>query len=877
MKKNYFLTLLLTLFISGFSFGQVIITELADPNGATAARFVEIYNVSDSDVDLTGWELRRWTNANADPQGTGVDLSSIGTLSSGSFALIAANATEFETVYGIPADINAGTGGAADSNGDDQIAIFDDTDQTIDIFGVPGEDGSGTCHEFEDGRAERVSSVSASSATWNESEWNVWADSTVSGCTSHTNSPRTAPADYDPGAWIGTASGPSISVGSAVTGLDYFEGSGPSAEGVFQINGINLTADVSVTAPTNFEVSLTSGGTFTSSVTLTQSSGTASGAVYVRLVSGLSPDTYTDDATVASAGADSQTVSLTGTVTAADPQITVTAFLDDFTYIVSEGGPSPEDSFSVEGLFLQDDISITAPANYEVSLTTATGFASSVSITPDQGGTVAETDIFIRLAAGLSAATYDGNITVSSTGVTDELIAVNGNAFGPPTNSLIITGVFDAKNGSSPKGVEMYVKNDIDDLSLYGVGSANNGGGTDGQEFTFPAVSATAGQFIYLVGTNQSAQFNTFFGFTPDYESGAMFINGDDAIELFENGVVIDVHGDINVDGTGEPWDTVDSWGYRVNDTGPDGSSFVLANWSFGGAAELDGATNSESTSPFPIGTYSNTPPPSGNSVTVATSQAWNAYVNAFNVSDNGYAFGFPYTVSDLRATPTATSMTLEPNIAIWTAEATNAAWFDQGVTPQTANKYIEASSYIEDNTLAGSDLTFTGNVSVSDLGSEYTVVAFVKALDPNNNFATVVNNTADISSTGDFTASATAAELASGYVIQYGFAVTGPLADPADTTLGSVVIGEATAGVDDNSLVNVSVYTNPSNSNWNFRTGNTVITSVEVFNLLGKRVVSQNNNSTEIAISTQGLTSGIYIARITTEQGVKSVKLIRE
>ena len=877
MKKNYFLTLLLTLFISGFSFGQVIITELADPNGATAARFVEIYNVSDSDVDLTGWELRRWTNGNADPQGTGVDLSSIGTLSSGSFALIAANATEFETVYGIPADINAGTGGAADSNGDDQIAIFDDTDQTIDIFGVPGEDGSGTCHEFEDGRAERVSSVSASSATWNESEWNVWADSTVSGCTSHTNSPRTAPADYDPGAWIGTASGPSISVGSAVTGLDYFEGSGPSAEGVFQINGINLTADVSVTAPTNFEVSLTSGGTFTSSVTLTQSSGTASGAVYVRLVSGLSPDTYTDDATVASAGADSQTVSLTGTVTAADPQITVTAFLDDFTYIVSEGGPSPEDSFSVEGLFLQDDISITAPANYEVSLTTATGFASSVSITPDQGGTVAETDIFIRLAAGLSAATYDGNITVSSTGVTDELIAVNGNAFGPPTNSLIITGVFDAKNGSSPKGVEMYVKNDIDDLSLYGVGSANNGGGTDGQEFTFPAVSATAGQFIYLVGTNQSAQFNTFFGFTPDYESGAMFINGDDAIELFENGVVIDVHGDINVDGTGEPWDTVDSWGYRVNDTGPDGSSFVLANWSFGGAAELDGATNSESTSPFPIGTYSNTPPPSGNSVTVATSQAWNAYVNAFNVSDDSYAFGFSYGAADLRATATATSMTLEPNIAIWTAEATNASWFDQGVTPQTANKYIEASSYIEDNTLAGSDLTFTGNVSVSDLGSEYTVVAFVKALDPNAGYATVVNNTADISSTGDFTASATAAELASGYVIQYGFAVTGPLADPADTTLGSVVIGEATAGVDDNSFVNVSVYPNPSNSNWNFRTGNTVITSVEVFNLLGKRVVSQNNNSTEIVISTQGLTSGIYIARITTEQGVKSVKLIRE
>ena len=69
MKKNYFLTLILTLFISGLSFGQVIITELADPNNNAGARFVEIYNVSDSDVDLTGWELRRWTNANAEPQG----------------------------------------------------------------------------------------------------------------------------------------------------------------------------------------------------------------------------------------------------------------------------------------------------------------------------------------------------------------------------------------------------------------------------------------------------------------------------------------------------------------------------------------------------------------------------------------------------------------------------------------------------------------------------------------------------------------------------------------------------------------------------------------------------------------------------------------
>ncbi|MDA9353680.1 T9SS type A sorting domain-containing protein [Flavobacteriaceae bacterium] len=268
-------------------------------------------------------------------------------------------------------------------------------------------------------------------------------------------------------------------------------------------------------------------------------------------------------------------------------------------------------------------------------------------------------------------------------------------------------------------------------------------------------------------------------------------------------------------------------------------------------------------------------PPASGNDVTVATSQEWNAYVNAFNVSDDAYAFGFAYTVSDLRATPTTTSMTLEPNTAIWTANATDAGWFDQGAATQTANKYIEALSYIEDATLANEELTFSGNISVSDLGDGYTVVAFIKTL--TSSYSTVAYKTADISSTGDFTITATADEMSQA-VIQYGFSVTGPLADPTDTSLGSVVVGTgATASIDDNTIVNISVYPNPSSSDWNFKTGNTVITSVEVFNLLGKRVVLQNNNSTNVAISTQGLTSGIYIARITTEQGVKSVKLIKK
>ena len=171
---------------------------------------------------------------------------------------------------------------------------------------------------------------------------------------------------------------------------------------------------------------------------------------------------------------------------------------------------------------------------------------------------------------------------------------------------LIITGTFDGPlTGGTPKGVEVYVASDIADLSVFGLGSANNGGGTDGQEFTFPAEAAVAGSYIWV--TTNEVEFESFFGFAATYIDGGygMSINGDDAIELFLDGVVIDVFGDINTDGTGEPWEHLDSWAYRVNNTGPDGEVFELANWTFGGINIFDGfVTNDEADPSMPIGTF---------------------------------------------------------------------------------------------------------------------------------------------------------------------------------------------------------------------------------------------------------------------------------
>ena len=66
------------------------------------------------------------------------------------------------------------------------------------------------------------------------------------------------------------------------------------------------------------------------------------------------------------------------------------------------------------------------------------------------------------------------------------------------SGQLIITAVYDGPISHNPRGVELFVESDIPDLSIYGVGCANNGGGTDNVEFSFPAIAAFQGEFLYV-------------------------------------------------------------------------------------------------------------------------------------------------------------------------------------------------------------------------------------------------------------------------------------------------------------------------------------------------------------------------------------------
>ncbi len=197
------------------------------------------------------------------------------------------------------------------------------------------------------------------------------------------------------------------------------------------------------------------------------------------------------------------------------------------------------------------------------------------------------------------------------------IIAPNGSAFTitildndtPLTGTLVITGIYDTQPaGAGVKGIELQAIQDIPDLSIFGVESANNGGGANGVETTLAAVPLSAGECYYIA--DDSTKFFSFFGFYPHLQGSAVNVNGDDAIVLYENNQIIDVFGEVTHSGGNLPWLYTDGWAYRKGGTGPDGSIFVLDNWIFSGVDALDNVQeNASAPNPFPTCSYTPTEP----------------------------------------------------------------------------------------------------------------------------------------------------------------------------------------------------------------------------------------------------------------------------
>ena len=304
---------------------NIIITELADPNNNAGLRYIELYNAGDTDVNFTtapGWKIVKYNNGSLTSHKKTLNLTE--TITAKGFYIIAAGAvdTDFETAYGVVPDLFDGaTDHAAGSNGNDNLQLLKGT-TVIDVFGIPNENGIDTNHEFEDGRAERKATVATRRLAWDVAEWNIDNDGTAF----PGNGTRDAPADFDPGTWIGTGS-PLISLDIASFSGDFggVDSGTSSSSSSFSVSGSDLTDAIAITSPEGFSIS-DDNAAFVASITLAPvSEEVSSTMIYVRFDAS-TVQSYTGEITLTSSGASNKVVGVSGTSLG-----TSTLFFDGFS------------------------------------------------------------------------------------------------------------------------------------------------------------------------------------------------------------------------------------------------------------------------------------------------------------------------------------------------------------------------------------------------------------------------------------------------------------------------------------------------------------------------------------------------------------------
>lgn len=324
--------------------------------GSSNNKYLEIYNGTGASVSLNDYKIELYANGSATVTSS---LTLSGTLTNGSTYVIGNSSGTIYTPNLTNATVMA-------YNGDDAIALVKvSTGNFVDIIGRIGED-PGTAwvsgsYSTLDKTLVRKSSVSGGITTNPSSgfptlttEWDYYATDVVTYLGSHTYSGGTSntPISGSPFTGIGTNSynvtgltqgttyyytvvatdcgstssgtsneisattstGPTINTStSSISNLDYNVGNGPSSAQTFTVTGTDLTDNIIVSPPLNYEVS-TDGTNYSGSVTISESAGSASGTLYVRLISGLSVNSYTGNITLSSTGASTVYVALSGNV-----------------------------------------------------------------------------------------------------------------------------------------------------------------------------------------------------------------------------------------------------------------------------------------------------------------------------------------------------------------------------------------------------------------------------------------------------------------------------------------------------------------------------------------------------------------------------------
>lgn len=438
MKKFY---LLMLLFISTTVMAQTPIITMVLSGGCPGQvpKMVEFY--AQGTVDFSEYTLEKSANGSSSwgVSNASLNLADLGIITDDFVYLHIDHANDdFSTQFPNATHSFATTNNVVNFNGDDGVRIVDASNNVIDQFGdeYPSGTGGTITWKHAKGYAKRNNNTGPD-VSFVESNWTFYHNALIDcGGANPLYEVVTNAGSYT------YATSPTINTSaSTVSGFLQFVGT-PSAEQSVDISGLNLTTDLQMSVTSgDYEISLTSGLGFGPSVALPFGTGTvAATPVFIRLNGAAVANPSNGELTITSAGATDAVVVLEGEISLAVPTLTVSkTSITGFSHFV--GTPSEVDSFNVVGFNLTDDITVTAPANFEIADDITGAYGTTLTFTPT-AGSVPSAKVYVRLNGLAMNLTQAGDITVTSTDATDLTVALTGATIDYVTSSIAdVTGI----------------------------------------------------------------------------------------------------------------------------------------------------------------------------------------------------------------------------------------------------------------------------------------------------------------------------------------------------------------------------------------------------------------------------------------------------
>lgn len=144
---------------------------------------------------------------------------------------------------------------------------------------------------------------------------------------------------------------------------------------------------------------------------------------------------------------------------------------------------------------------------------------------------------------------------------------------------VIISEIADPKDETGARFIELYNTGSSSvDIGDWKIVIYYNGNTNPGATVTIPSGTTLESGKCYVIANG--SKFDSYYNTTANQYSGSINSNGDDTHVLEDaSGTMIDIYGEIGVDGTGKAWEFSDRVAYRNSSVNHANTTWTSSEW----------------------------------------------------------------------------------------------------------------------------------------------------------------------------------------------------------------------------------------------------------------------------------------------------------